>query len=131
MIQADIRSVQMIYGALPGETLQIEKNAPVVRRMAEALMNPEPKPGVPDCPLCGGDAFRFLEGEKVQCLLCSNSGTMTLENETPVFHILPSDHDLFLDRQAALKHRDWLIGMRKRYLEKKSGLKEIFARYAD
>ena len=86
MIQADIRSVQMIYGALPGETLQIEKNAPVVRRMAEALMNPEPKPGVPDCPLCGGDAFRFLEGEKVQCLLCSNSGTMTLENETPVFH---------------------------------------------
>jgi multimeric flavodoxin WrbA len=130
MIQSDIRSVQMIYGALPGEILQIEKNTLVIRRLAKALITPEPKSTGPCCPLCGGDAFRFLEGGNVQCLLCSNSGTMTLENKTPTFHILPSDHDLFLDRQTALKHRDWLIGMKGRYLEKKSGLKEIFARYA-
>ena len=55
---------------------------------------------------------------------------MTLENETPAFHIQPGDHDLFLDRQTALKHRDWLVGMKGRYLEKKSELKEIFSRYA-
>ncbi len=129
MIQSDIRSVQMIYGALPGETLQIEKNIPVIQRMAEALISPEPKSTGPGCPLCGGDAFRFLEGGTVQCLLCSNSGTLTLENGTPAFHILPSDHDLFLDKQTALRHRDWLVGMKGRYLEKKSELKEIFARY--
>ena len=42
MIQSDIRAVHMIYGALPGEALQIEKNAPVIRRIAGTLMNPEP-----------------------------------------------------------------------------------------
>jgi len=130
MIQSDIRSVQMIYGALPGETLQIEKNVPIIRRLAEALMNPEPKSTGPGCPLCGGDAFRFLEGGTVQCLLCSNSGTLTLVNGTPAFHILSGDHDLFLDKQTALKYSDWLVGMKGRYLEKKSELKEIFARYA-
>ena len=131
MIQCDIRAVQMIYGALPGETLQLAKNAPVISRMAEALMDPVSQSSGPNCPLCGGDAFRFLADGTVQCLLCSNSGTMTLENETPVFHILPSDHDLFLDRQTALKHRNWLVGMKDRYLEKKPELKAIFARYAD
>jgi multimeric flavodoxin WrbA len=130
MIQSDIRSVQMLQGALPGEIFQIEKNVPVIHRLAKALMNPEPHTTGPGCPLCGGDAFRFLEGGTVQCLLCSNSGTLTLENNTPSFHILPSDHDLFFDRQTALKHRDWLVGMKGRYLEKKTELKEIFARYA-
>ncbi|MBI5590106.1 MAG: flavodoxin family protein [Deltaproteobacteria bacterium] len=131
MLRADIRAVDMIHGALPGEALLIDKNTPVIRRLAKALMHPEPESTSPGCPLCGGDAFRFLEGGKIQCLLCSNSGTLTLENETPVFHIEPGDHDLFLNKEATLKHRDWLIGMKGRYLEKKSELKEIFARYAD
>jgi len=130
MIRSDIRAVRMLHGALPGEALMIEKNAPVISGMAQALMNPVPQSPGPGCPLCGGDAFRFLEGGKVQCLLCSNSGTLTMENGTPVFHILSGDHDLFLDKESALKHRDWLVGMKGRYLEKKSELKEIFARYA-
>jgi multimeric flavodoxin WrbA len=130
LILSDIRSVQMLYGALPGETLQIEKNTPVIRQLAESLMKPKPESTGPGCPLCGGDAFRFLGGGAVQCLLCSNSGSLTLENDTPLFHILPGDHVLFLDREIALKHRDWLIGMKERYLEKKNELKQISARYA-
>ena len=130
MILADIRSVQMIYGALPGEILQNEANIPVIQDLARSLLAPSPEPAGPHCPLCGGDAFRFLPNHAVQCLLCSNSGTMTSEDGQPVFHIEPGIHDFFFTRELALSHRDWLRGMKERYLQKKNELKAIFASQA-
>ena len=76
-----------------------------------------------------GDTFRFIENNKVRCMLCSNAGTMTVQGDVPVIEISKSDHELFLSKEEALKHREWLLGMKSRFIQQKKVLKEITGSY--
>ncbi len=58
-------------------------------------------------------------------MLCSNQGTMLLKKGVPEFHIESNDHDLFLTKKDALKHKDWLMSMKDRFMTHKKELKEI------
>jgi hypothetical protein len=129
LLFADIRASRMIYGALPGEIFLNRQNRETARSLAESLIDaPRPDTG-PCCPLCGGRTFRFLSHDRVRCMLCSNAGILESEGGKTQLHIQRSDHELFLTRQQALDHRDWLLSMKSRFRAQKDRLKDISSGY--
>ncbi|CAD7839100.1 MAG: hypothetical protein [Olavius algarvensis Delta 4 endosymbiont] len=128
---ADVKRALMVYGALPGEVFMNPENRDTAAALGRALFQPAPAPAPeePDCPLCGSHTFRFLGGNQVRCMLCSNDGTIDLAAGTPVFTIAGSGHDLFLKEDDALEHENWLVGMKERYLANKEALKKITKAY--
>lgn len=129
MFMADKKRCTMLYGALPGEVLLNEKNRAVIDSLARGLFEPTPLPKEPCCPLCGGDTFRFLGGNRVRCMLCSNAGRVEATTGTFVFDIQKSGHDLFLTDRDALFHRDWLREMKARFKEIKGDIAAITSEY--
>jgi len=131
LIFAEDKGSRVVYGALPGEVFLNGKNRETAAELGSALFKPAPEKKGPFCPRCGGDTFRFMDGTHVRCMLCSNSGTVTLSSGSPTFEIAQSRHDFFLGKEAAIKHREWLLGMKARFVEKKKVLKEITLPYLE
>jgi hypothetical protein len=129
LLLADVKGVRMTFGALPGEVFLNGETRDTASILAAALFGPPLPPEAPGCPLCGGTTFRFLGGDQVQCQLCSNTGHFRIEAGTPVFDIPRSDHELFLTRADVEHHKKWLLGMKARFLEKKTALKQITLPY--
>jgi len=129
LLFADLRACRMIYGALPGEIFLNRQNKESARSLAAALVDAPPPDAGPRCPLCGGRTFRFLSHDRVRCMLCSNAGTLESSEGNTRLHIQRSDHELFLSRQEALAHRDWLLSMKSRFRAQKDRLKDISSSY--
>lgn len=129
MLFGDLRMERIVYGALPGEVFLNEENRHTAAALAEALAGEAAEQSGPCCPLCGGRTFRFLEKNQVRCMLCSNAGTLSMEGVEPRLHIHRSRHEFFLTREDALTHKQWLIGMKSRFLEHKKALKTISLEY--
>jgi NAD(P)H-dependent FMN reductase len=129
LLLADVKGVRMVFGALPGEVFLNGETRGIASALAAALFGPPLPPEAPGCPLCGGTTFRFLGGDRVQCQLCSNTGTFRVHAGTPAFDIPRSAHELFLTQADAENHKKWLLGMKARFLEKKTELKEITLPY--
>ncbi|WP_319525042.1 flavodoxin family protein [uncultured Desulfosarcina sp.] len=129
MILADVRQTRVVYGAMPGEIFLNEDNRAAARSLAKSLFGPRVPKAAPCCPLCGGDTFRFLAPDRVRCMLCSNAGTIRMENGTAVMEIEKADHQLFLTRQDVLDHKAWLVGMKERFVSLRKTLKPITVDY--
>ena len=129
LLMAEIKDSRIIYGALPGEIFLNAQNKTVAAELANALFAPAREKKQPCCPLCGGQTFRFMEKNQVRCMLCSNSGTLSMKDGMPVFDVQKGEHELFLTREDALAHREWLIGMKSRFLQHKEELKKISLEY--
>ncbi len=129
LLLTDVKGVRIAYGALPGEVFRNEGNEKTAEALGNALFGPALPPAGPSCPLCGGDTFRFLDARRVQCMLCSNTGTMETGAGGPTFAIAPGPHELFSTREAAVAHLEWLRGMKERFLEERAGLKSVGAPY--
>ncbi|MBW1696152.1 MAG: flavodoxin family protein [Deltaproteobacteria bacterium] len=131
LVLSDIKMSTIIYGALPGEIFLNRKNRAVATQLGAALFGPPEKKHTPCCPLCGGDTFRFISENKVQCMLCSNTGILLQRAGIPVFQIEQTDHELFLSKEGVLKHREWLKGMKARFLQQKDELRKITGPYRE
>ncbi|MDJ0913256.1 MAG: flavodoxin family protein [Desulfobacterales bacterium] len=131
LLFADLKQSRMVYGALPGEIFLNASNRKIATELAGALFEPTSVTQSPHCPLCNGSTFRFLEHNKVRCMLCSNTGTIDIQAGTPVFQIQADQHEFFLDLKAALDHRDWLIGMKSRFMENRAQLKKVRMDYRE
>jgi len=129
LTMTDIKMTGMIYGALPGEIFFNEENKQIAAAMGKALFGERLETKAPSCPLCGGDTFQFIGDNRVKCMLCSNPGTVETKDGRPVFSIGRAGHELFLSKEEALQHRDWLRQMKGRFSEEKSRLKEISSAY--
>ena len=129
MIFADDKNTKVVYGALPGEIFLNKENKQAVGELASALFGPRVEKRGPYCPQCGGDTFRFLDNNRVRCMLCSNSGTISMPSGSPTFEIPKSRHDFFSSIKDALKHKEWLLGMKSRFIGHKKALKEITLPY--
>ena len=129
LILAREKGCRIIYGALPGEIFMGENNKKIAADLASALFGPVPEKCEPCCPICGGDTFRFLADNRVRCMLCSISGNMIFENGRPTFEMNRDEDIIFASAQEALKHRDWLLGMKRDFIQKKSALKKISIEY--
>lgn len=125
----DRKKSLMIFGALPGEIFLNEANKRMAAELASALFGSAPTRQQPCCPLCGENVFQFLSDNRVRCMLCSNTGTLTVESGLPVFTIDKGNLSLLLSKEDALKTRELLKNMKKDFRGKKTKLAEISARY--
>lgn len=130
VLLAKIKAVEIMYAALPGEILLEKTNVTKAKALGRALFSPVPETPGPACPLCGGKTFRFLTNDTVRCMLCSNSGKVSIKNGKIVFKIQKSPHALFLSRKEALEHKQWLIGMKNDFLRKKKVLVKAASEYS-
>lgn len=129
LMLADVKACRLFYGALPGEIFMNGSNKAAAKEIAHALFTPAAPKSGPHCPLCGGDTFRFLGENRVRCMLCSNAGTIRFSGDTPVLETCRGDHELFLTREDALAHREWLVCMKARFMAHKNELKQITTGY--
>ncbi len=125
LLFADIRALAMVYAALPGEAFLDGANQDTTERLASALFHPAPPQKRPCCPLCGGKTFRFLDANRIRCMLCSNEGRLTAGKTGVRLDIKSGPHELFLTREDALAHREWLLDMKSRFKTHKSRLREV------
>jgi multimeric flavodoxin WrbA len=131
LLFTEVKQTGIAYGALPGEIFLNDTNKLAAKELGSALFGPARKITGPSCPLCGGDTFRFLGDNRVRCVLCSNTGTISTDRESPVFHIEKDRHGFFLTLEDALNHREWLVGMRSRFIRHKDRLKKITLDYGN
>ncbi len=129
VLLADVKAVEMFYGALPGEILLGKDNLSKAHGLGRCLFGPPLQSSLPSCPLCGGTTFRFLGQDKVRCMLCSNSGRINFTGGRLVFKMEKSPHVLFLSRQEALDHKQWLIGMKEDFVLRKKDLIRAASEY--
>jgi len=129
LILAQDKGSRIIYGALPGEIFLDARNKKIAGELAAGLFEPVAPRSASGCPVCGGDTFRFLGDNDVRCMLCSVSGTVEVQSGTVVFKMNSNEHVFFASKDAALEHRDWLLGMKADFIRKKDRLKEISTAY--
>lgn len=129
MIFADDKDTRVLYGALPGEVFLNEKNKQAAVELASALFGPKTGTTGPCCTQCGGDTFRFMADHRIQCMLCSDYGSVTMASGSLSLNIDKSDHDFFSSKEDALKHKEWLLGMKSRFVRHKKSLKKITQTY--
>ncbi len=128
MLGAIRKKSGMVFGALPGEVLMNKKNIGIAKEFGESLFSKEPEKRDLCCELCGGQTFRFYEGNKIKCMLCSHNGIINYTEGSPRF-IMDMENDLALSEGALLDHRNWLKGMKLKFQGSKEDLKNIKARY--
>jgi len=128
IMRAEMKMGRILYAALPGEIAAREENRRAAGELAKALFSPGHEEKIPCCPACGGQTFRFLDSKTIRCMLCSNTGTIDLRGEKPNICISRGEHDLGADN---MEHRDWLIGMKERYWDRKEDLQKIKADYVE
>lgn len=128
----DLRGSEVLYGALPGEIFLDGGAQEAAGRLAAALSGPrrEPAAGVPVCPACGGDTFRFLPGGGVRCMLCSGTGRIEWKDGRFDVAMPPDGHPLFLTLEDVLRHAEWLRGTKNKFLERRRELKAVTREYA-
>jgi hypothetical protein len=127
----DLRGVEVIYGALPGEIFLDNAGRAAAQSLAQALLEGkcEPDPTIPRCSLCGGDTFRFLGDGRLRCMLCSSFGQYQTTGQGFEVHTVPGEHPLFFTYEDVVRHAQWLRGMKAHFLERRNELKEITRRY--
>ncbi len=123
----------VVFGAFPGEAVMGEENIKKVRDVAGVLRKGESvQESSIRCPLCGGDSFRFMEANRVKCLLCSNEGHYSVDSDGNFnIFIEKGDHRFFLTYDEAIQHSNWLRHMKKRFLEIRNQLKPIIKELAN
>ncbi|NWG75221.1 MAG: flavodoxin family protein [Rubrivivax sp.] len=127
LMLGDLRACEVIYGALPGEIFVDGKADAAAARLAKALLavgahrGPELRGTL--CPLCGGDTFRFLPEGGIRCMLCSSSGVYRWADGRLEFELWPGNHPLFLSRDDAMRHLEWLRAMKDEFLARRKELK--------
>ncbi|MBW1954266.1 MAG: flavodoxin family protein [Deltaproteobacteria bacterium] len=129
LLMTEIKGCEIFYSALPGEISLEKDHEPRLSILANALFGPALNPKSSVCPVCGGDTFRFMEDGRIRCMLCSNPGTFDMKDGRLVFEIRPGGHEMFLSRESAVRHREWLKGMKDRFLKQKNQLKKISVEY--
>ena len=129
LLLADLKATRIIYGALPGEIFYDDANKTAAVELASALFGEPREEAGPACPVCGGRTFRFFDNNRVRCMLCSNPGTVSMEEGRPAFDIQKGEHEMFTSLEAAVTHRAWLKRMKDRFLAEKENLKSISLSY--
>jgi hypothetical protein len=125
-----VKGRAVIRAALPGEALLSEEAMASAAALAEALVDPVPRPAAsPSCTECGGTYFEFRGGDRVYCLLCGAGGVVLAEDGRVRLRTIPPAHSWRGDASMRA-HGEWLREMRERYLRERSRLKEAALRYA-
>ena len=128
-----LQATGVFYGALPGESLwQKPEQQERIKDLGKTLF--AAKPPVTDswrCPLCGSDTVQLLGGNRVQCQVCRNFGTLTAGNNGLELETSLKPENIFFTAEQAANHHQWLQGMKKRFMQVRRQLAEFQQQYAD
>jgi multimeric flavodoxin WrbA len=126
-----VKDKAVVYAALPGEVFLNSKNKDIAAHLGKVLLQPNyvRVPKAYECPLCSGNCFKFIGGDRVECLTCHNHGKIRGEEGRPYMAIEKDPQNALGDLEARLAHRAWLMGMKEKFNEKKKILKEVSAQY--
>ncbi len=126
----DIVGEAQILAGGRGEILISEEHHETAKELGSLLFAPRQEV-VRDgkrCSICGSQSFKFIE-ESVECLVCQNQGTLTVNNDEAAIDIgLTSSSELNTlgDRNH---HLGFLMGKQKDYPKKREKIKEMSAEY--
>ncbi len=120
----------MVYGAMPGEAVLDDQNRKIAKSFAESLFADAPQKDSFACSLCGSRTFRFSGDNEVQCMLCSNYGSIDMDTGSPRFTMKLED-DIALSDDAVINHGQWLINMKKGFKTTKEELKAVRSEYRE
>ncbi|MBU0514057.1 MAG: flavodoxin family protein [Proteobacteria bacterium] len=125
-----IKAQRTVFAALPGEVFLAGQNLDAAQEMARALFEPtaEPAAALGTCPVCGANAFAFIEAG-VKCLVCQGRGQLEMTADGPRLSIEADAEGFLSGKEWRLRHADWLLGMKARFMEHKKELKEIVLEY--
>jgi hypothetical protein len=62
-------------------------------------------------------------------MLCSGSGNYDWKENRLLIEIQPGEHPLFRSREEAVRHAEWLRGMKEKFMERKKELKGVIKDY--
>lgn len=110
----NIKANMNILAALPGEILIDEKNRRAASQMAEALFADQKITNTTGCPYCCCDIVR-LERDHIVCTLCH--GHFRIDENGA--RVKEKDGGILGTPSHMLLHREWLKGMKARFLERK------------
>ncbi len=125
------RGAEIIYGALPGEIFTVDGNIEVLKNLGKSLTGQGREEAKGDkggcfCASCGHTHFSLTGRNSATCLLCgtrhSSAGEVVLERLDGTGVRLGSMKEI-------VEHREWLIGMKKRYGEMRGELKKVIGEY--
>lgn len=118
----------LVHAALPGEVLlsaDALASATLLAASLFATAGPR-RPAGPCCVGCGGTFFEFRGGNRIYCLSCGASGTVTTDAaETRIDTRQPANP--WRGVQEAKARGEWLKEMKARYLRDKECLKTASA----
>ncbi len=115
----------LFHAALPGEVLLSEATSAEAGRLADALFAPgEWRGDGPSCAECGGTYFEFRGGNRVFCLLCGGSGTVSEDGPSLSVSTRAPEHG-WRGTAAMKTHGDWLVEMKERYRRERERLKAV------
>lgn len=115
----------LVKAALPGEALLSDEGKAAATRLAAALFAPGAQtPSGPACTECGGTYFEFRGGNRVYCLMCGGTGTVSADSAGVRIETRPPRHT-WRGPQAMKAHGEWLIGMKDKYRRERERLKAL------
>ncbi|RLB69087.1 MAG: hypothetical protein DRH04_05810 [Deltaproteobacteria bacterium] len=129
----NLQGSAVFYGALPGESLwQKPEQQERVKALGNVFFNDAPPVNDPwRCPLCGSDTVQLLGGNRVQCQVCRNFGTLSAGEHGLVLETSLKPENIFFTAEQAAHHLQWLQGMKKRFLQIRRQLADFQRDYAD
>lgn len=121
-----VKASLSIRAALPGEALMEENNLGLAKQLGGLLFSDrkmEPENG---CPFCGCQIAR-IDGKDLVCTVChgiftmDEAGHITKKEDSPIMG--PPEHMLL--------HREWLRGMKQRFLDNRKQIVKTIVPYKD
>lgn len=120
-----VKGRAVVHAALPGEALLSEEGRTAAGRLAEALFATGASPSEdPSCTVCGGTYFEFRGGNRVYCLLCGSSGSVSASGDAVRIATTAPAHS-WRGPESRKSHGEWLIGMKERYRRERERLRSV------
>jgi multimeric flavodoxin WrbA len=120
----DIKESLNFEAALPGEIVMDEAGERKAKHLGELLFSEESTRNDSGCPFCGSEIVRMREGKFI-CALCH--GLFTTDDKGKTIRI--KEGDIFGSLDHMLRHREWLRGMKDRFLRNRKEIIKTISRF--
>ncbi|MHB8108498.1 MAG: flavodoxin family protein [Syntrophorhabdaceae bacterium] len=121
-----VKASLSIQAALPGEALMEEKNLRHAKQLGKLLFSDHKIRPDSGCPFCGCQIVR-IEGRNLVCTVCHGTFTMSETGQITKKEASP----IMGSPEHMLLHREWLRGMKQRFLDNRKQIVKTIVPYKD